>query len=90
MLTEAFNIPIAPHVSTGLGIRFAATLHYSAAISNFLVLEHQGQLLDAINASLTQPLQIESGQIAVPDGPGLGVTLNEAAIAPYWTVHRDG
>jgi L-alanine-DL-glutamate epimerase-like enolase superfamily enzyme len=87
-LCDTFNVPVAPHVSTGLGIRFAATLHYAAALSNFLILEHQGTLLDAINASLTAPVAVEGGEIAVPDGPGLGVTLNEAAVAPHWTEHR--
>jgi L-alanine-DL-glutamate epimerase-like enolase superfamily enzyme len=87
-LAEAFNVPVAPHVSTGLGIRFAATLHYAAALSSFLILEHQGALLDAINASLTTPITVEASEIVVPDGPGLGVTLNEAAVAPHWTVHR--
>jgi len=24
----------------------------------------------------------------VPEGPGLGVTLNEAIVAPYWSEHR--
>jgi galactonate dehydratase len=81
-LCETFNVPVAPHVSTGLGIRFAATLHYAAALDNFLILEHQGALLPAINASLTSPITITGGEIAVPTGPGLGVTLNEAAIAP--------
>jgi L-alanine-DL-glutamate epimerase-like enolase superfamily enzyme len=83
-LCEAHNVPIAPHVSTGLGVRFAATLHYAAALSNFLIMEYQGKLLDAINASLIEPIRIEGSQVAVPDGPGLGVKVNEAALAPYW------
>src|SRR5207248_7285617 len=83
-LAETFNVPVAPHVSTGLGIRFAATLHYSAAISGFLMLEFQGKLLDAINASLVEPIHVEASQIAVPAGPGLGVQLNEAARRPHW------
>jgi galactonate dehydratase len=87
-LAEAFNVPIAPHVSTGLGIRFAATLHFAAALGNFLVLEHQGSLLESINASLTTPLIVADSQIAVPTGPGLGVRLNEAAVAPHWMEHR--
>jgi galactonate dehydratase len=84
-LCETFNVPVAPHVSTGLGIRYAATLHYAAALPNFLVLEHQGALLPAINASLTTPIAVEQGAVAVPTGPGLGVTPNEAALRPYWT-----
>jgi galactonate dehydratase len=84
-LCETFNVPVAPHVSTGLGIRYAATLHYAAALPNFLVLEHQGALLASINASVTPPFRIENGQIAVPTGPGLGVIIDEQALRPYWT-----
>lgn len=87
-LVDTFNVPVAPHVSTGLGIRFAATLHFAASLNNFMILEHQGALLESINASLTTPFSIVDSQIDVPTGPGLGVTLNEAAIAPYWTVHH--
>ena len=87
-LCDTFNVPVAPHVSTGLGIRYAATLHYAAALANFLILEHQGGLFDAVNASLTTSLTVEAGEIAVPDGPGLGVELDETALAPYWTEHR--
>lgn len=88
VLAEAFNVPVAPHVSTGLGIRFAATLHYGAAISNFLILEHQGKLLNAINASLTEPITIEGSTVVVPNGPGLGVSLKESAVSPYWTPYH--
>lgn len=87
-LCDAFNVPIAPHVSTGLGIRYAATLHYAAALANFLILEHQGGLFGAVNASLTAPLMLERGDVRVPDGPGLGVELNEAALSPFWREHR--
>lgn len=83
-LCETFNAPVAPHVSTGLGIRFAATLHYAAALSNFLMLELQPRLLDAVNASVTVPFALEGSAVAVPNGHGLGVTLNQAAIEPHW------
>ena len=59
---------------------------YAAALSGFLMLEYQGKLLDAINASLVEPIRVEASQIAVPAGAGLGVRLNEAALAPHWRV----
>jgi galactonate dehydratase len=81
-------VPVAPHVSTGLGIRYAATLHYAAALGNLLVLEHQGGLFDAVNESLVTPLAVEGGEVRVPDGPGLGVEPNEAVVSRYWREHR--
>lgn len=87
-LCEAFNVPVAPHVSTGLGIRFAATLHYSAALGNLHMVEYQGKLMESINASLKSPFTVESGAVAVPEGHGLGVTLDEDAVSPHWSEHR--
>ena len=34
---------------------------------------------------LTEPLQISNGHVHVPDGPGLGVELDESALANYRT-----
>jgi len=31
----------------------------------------------------TEPLQLEGGSLAVPDAPGLGVTVDEAKLADY-------
>ena len=85
-LCEPFGVPVAPHVSTGLGIRFAATLQFAAALPSFLLMEYQQKMLDPINASLLEPLSVEEGSVAVPLGPGFGVDVNEAALAPYWKV----
>jgi L-alanine-DL-glutamate epimerase-like enolase superfamily enzyme len=43
-----------------------------------------------VNASLTQPIEVEGSTIAVPGGPGLGVQVNEAALKPHWKVIEHG
>jgi L-alanine-DL-glutamate epimerase-like enolase superfamily enzyme len=47
-----------------------ATLHYSAALGNFHMLEYQGKLMESINASLTSPLTVEGNEVGVPGGRG--------------------
>jgi D-galactarolactone cycloisomerase len=32
-LAETFNLPLAPHIRTGLGPQFAAALHFSGVCS---------------------------------------------------------
>ncbi|MEM6282341.1 MAG: mandelate racemase/muconate lactonizing enzyme family protein, partial [Chloroflexota bacterium] len=40
-MAEVFNIPVAPHLSVGLGICIAASVHVAAAIQNLFMLEYQ-------------------------------------------------
>ena len=78
-----YYIPIAPHNVCGpLGT--IASCHCCASVPNFLVLEwhwvdrpHWNELV------LADPPLIEDGYIRLPDGPGLGVELNEEAVAKY-------
>jgi L-alanine-DL-glutamate epimerase-like enolase superfamily enzyme len=80
LLAEAFHVPIAPHVSAGMGMSIAATLHLMASIPNGLILEHRFQTCAAINPFLTQPIVWEEGYLRVPDGPGMGVEPKEEAL----------
>jgi L-alanine-DL-glutamate epimerase-like enolase superfamily enzyme len=59
-----------------------ASVHCAAATENFLVLEMHsvdrptwGDIVEGV----TKPI-LQKGFIPVPDGPGLGFTLNEEAI----------
>ena len=80
---ETYYIPFAPHNVCGpLGT--IASCHCCASIPNFLVLEwhwvdrpHWHELV------LADPPLIEDGYIVLPEGPGLGVELNEEALAAY-------
>lgn len=76
-MAEAFNIPIAPHLSVGLGPCIAASIHISAAISNFWMLEYQPPVFELANSLLRTPLACAAGQYHLPEGPGLGVEIDE-------------
>jgi galactonate dehydratase len=80
-MAEAFNIPIAPHLSVGLGVCISASIHVAAAIPNLFMLEYQPPVFSLANALLKTPLICERGQFHLPTGIGLGVTIDEAQLA---------
>ena len=82
-LCDSFNLPIAPHVGGGGILSVAATIHYSLAIPNFQIMEHGHESLawkGTIASSYPVP---QDGRFAAPQEPGLGVEIDEAAVACY-------
>ncbi len=76
-MAEAFNIPVAPHLSVGLGICIGASLHVAAAIPNLFTLEYQPPVFEIANSLLKTPLVCHAGQYEIPGGVGLGVEIDE-------------
>ena len=76
-MAEAFNVKMAPHLSVGLGICIAATIHAAAAIPNLYLLEYQPPVFEIANALLESPLNCREGFYEIPPGAGLGVTLDQ-------------
>jgi gluconate/galactonate dehydratase len=83
-LAALYEVPIAPHnISSSLGT--IASCHVCSTLSNFLVLEFHGQdvpFWEDLVSGVEKPL-IRNGEIKVPEGPGLGVELNEAVAKEY-------
>ena len=61
----------------------AASLHLAAASPNVLVLELKPEPSPMQHELVTDPIEMEDGWIAVRDAPGLGVTVDEAAVRRY-------
>jgi galactonate dehydratase len=82
-MAESHGIMVAPHSgSLGPVAEFAA-LHLLAAIPNALMLERiEDDWAGRAEVITTTPRQVD-GFLAVPDAPGLGVDIDEAAIARY-------
>lgn len=76
-MAEAFNIPVAPHLSVGLGGCIAASIHAAAALPNLWMLEFQPPVFELANALLETPLVCAEGQYHLPSGPGLGIQIDE-------------
>jgi muconate cycloisomerase len=63
---------------TESGVGFTASIHYFGAVDTLLPPELNGvQFLESMWVS---GLRIEGSVVTVPDGPGLGVTVDEDAI----------
>ena len=75
-MAEAYYAALAPHNPMG-PISLAAGLQMAASIPNFLCQE-QVSLGDGY---LTEPFTVEEGYIPLPTRPGLGVELDEDALA---------
>ena len=85
---ETFQLGVAVHSSGELGIQLATMLHLGAVIPNltFAADAHYHHLTDdIIEGGL---MEYKDGSIAVPDKPGLGVTLNRAKLAEYAELYR--
>jgi galactonate dehydratase len=78
-LAEMYYIAFAPHNVCG-PLGSVASAHCCAAVPNFLVLEwHWLERPHWHDLVLSDPPLIRDGYLHVPDGPGLGVQLNEEA-----------
>jgi len=75
-MAEAYYAAIAPHNPLG-PISLAAGLQIAAAIPNFLCQEQ----VSLGEGYLKRPFQVEKGCIPIPTGPGLGIELDEEALA---------
>ena len=78
-IAEAYYVQVAPHSPQG-PVSTAAAAHLAMSIPNFQILEYvrSDPWRDRV---LKQPWPVEGGHLVVPDRPGLGVDLDEAAIA---------
>jgi glucarate dehydratase len=85
---ETMQIGIAVHSSGELGIQLATMLHLGAVLPNltFSADAHYHHLHDDVIAGGKRPY--EGGCIAVPDGPGLGVSLDPERMEHYAALYR--
>jgi len=75
-LAEAYNVALAPHCPLG-PISLAAGLQVDACTPNFLCQEQ----VCLGEGYLRRPFELRDGHLAVPDGPGLGIEIDEDALA---------
>jgi D-galactarolactone cycloisomerase len=79
-LAAAAHLRVAPHHSVGLGVALAAGLQFAAAIENLEVFEFQPTTLPHANRILADPVQLDGSSFRLPDGPGLGIAVDEQAV----------
>ncbi|SOE93421.1 galactonate dehydratase [Burkholderia sp. D7] len=85
-MAEAWGMRVAPHVC-GSPLATQVALHLSANLPNFFIQElypyfrfHEGYIDTVLEAP---EARVTNGYLALPEGPGLGLTLNREALAPF-------
>jgi D-galactarolactone cycloisomerase len=90
-LAQAHNLRVAPHAWGG-AVGLATTCHFIAALPAGPHTDHPPfpQMLEhdmsdnALRTGLLKvPLTLDGGHVVLPDGPGLGVELDERALERY-------
>ncbi len=81
-LCEAARVPCVFHCSHDLGLKTAAMLHVVASSPGFTLANDCTYY--GLEDDIISPLHaIEGGFIEVPEGPGLGVNVDERKVAKY-------
>ena len=86
-LAQAFHVGYAPHVGWSGAVCVAASLQLAAAMPAFVAFECMfiaNPLRDELATQRIGAAQdLIDGQLAVPDGPGLGIDINWDAVQRY-------
>jgi L-alanine-DL-glutamate epimerase-like enolase superfamily enzyme len=81
-LAMEHGISMAMHMA-GNPVTLFASVHCAAATENFFVMEHHNvddAWYDALVTGVPKPIMGKYGFVPVPNGPGLGIELDEEAI----------
>jgi D-galactarolactone cycloisomerase len=93
-IADTLHVPLTLHTGICTGIGMAATWQTAAALRSVLPQEHQDDLFAKVNVVLKTPLQEAEGRLIVPTRPGIGVEVNEEAVArlavEHWVVDANG
>ena len=83
-MAECHYLPFCPHNPIG-AIANAATLQLAACTPNFHLLETMTNDISYRQDLTTEKIQFADGMMRIPDGPGLGIEINEDELArhPY-------
>ena len=71
---------IVPHISIAMGPQIAAALQFAASSSNVGLAEYNPVVFTVANRYLDRPLEVDGAEYLMPEGPGLGVELDEPAV----------
>lgn len=77
---EHGRVQVVPHISIALGPQIAAALHFAAAIPAVRLVEYNPAVFSVANRFLAEPLELAGSRYEVPQSPGLGIEIDEAAL----------
>lgn len=82
-MAEPHYVAVSPHNYNSTTMGLAASVHASAVMTNFLILEYFLSFEGIGFEIAIEPLRVEQGFIRLPKTPGLGVELKEEALARH-------
>lgn len=80
-MAETFLVAMSPHNYNSTTVALASTVHASATMPNFIITEYFLPLVEFGDRICQNQLRPKNGYIDLPTTPGLGVELDEAALA---------
>ncbi len=80
---DSYNIPVAPHVGGGGILSVAASVEFSAATPNFMIMEHSHKANATKNGIAKRPYDPVGGAFPVTGVPGLGIEISDTALERY-------
>jgi galactonate dehydratase len=89
-MAEPWHVAVAPHNYNSTTVGLASTLQVSACMPNFLITEYFVNFEARGRELACTPFEVSNGYIALPTAPGLGIELDEAALARYPLGERRG
>ncbi|MEI8310800.1 MAG: mandelate racemase/muconate lactonizing enzyme family protein, partial [Verrucomicrobiota bacterium] len=81
-LADMWQVSFCPHNPSG-PVANAATLQLAACVPNFLYLETMASDVPWRSEIARETCRFENGEMHIPDAPGLGVGINEEALANH-------
>jgi L-rhamnonate dehydratase len=81
-LATRLQIDCAPHAWL-TDLLKAASIHLNAYLANSLYLEYNVSSASLLNTLCTAPIAMVDGYVPVPEGPGLGVEVDERVVERY-------
>ena len=80
---EAAGIDVCPHAWM-TDLLTSASLHANASLKRSLMLEYNVSSSPMLREIIRNPITMTAdGMLAVPDAPGLGIEIDEAAVERY-------
>jgi L-alanine-DL-glutamate epimerase-like enolase superfamily enzyme len=81
-IATAWNLKLAPHLWTG-ALAFAAGMHVAAASPAGWLLEYSVGANPLLQELAVEQFTVKDGKVAIPDRPGLGVTVRQEFVDRY-------
>lgn len=79
-MAESYHIKVIPHNPLS-PVSTAACVQLDASIPNFALQEYTGEDKYPKSDLIKNPIKLDNGYLIVPEGPGLGITLNESSLS---------